>query len=131
MIKLIIKLKWGIFMDAFDKTVQKAKSAFDIAVTKTGEFVNIGKLKLSVANFNNKLEKAYAELGKVQFKYLKDTNIEDEEASAAVIEIKHIRNEIKQLLEEIDKAEGKITCPKCGSKAPAKSTFCNKCGEQF
>ena len=65
------------------------------------------------------------------FKYLKDANIEDEEVSAAVIEIKHIRNEIKQLLEEIDKAEGKITCPKCGSKAPAKSTFCNKCGEQF
>ena len=35
------------------------------------------------------------------------------------------------VLDEIDKVEGKITCPKCGFKAPAKSAFCNKCGERF
>lgn len=118
-------------MDAFDKTVQKAKSAFDIAVNKTGEFVNVSKLKISVANLNNKLEKAYATLGKIQFNKFKDADIEDVEVSDAVIEIKHIRSEIKQLLKEIDSIEGKITCPKCGCKAPAKSSFCNKCGERF
>lgn len=118
-------------MDAFEKTVQKAKDAFDIAVNKTGEFVNVSKLKISVANLNGKLEKAYAALGKIQFNTLKEADIENAEVSAAVIEIKHIRSEIKQLLKEIDSVEGKITCPKCGSKAPAKSAFCNKCGERF
>lgn len=118
-------------MDVFDKTVQKAKSIFDVAVDKTGEFVNTGKLKISVASLNNKLEKAYAELGKLQFKALKDADIENVDVSAVVVEIKHIRSQIKQLLEEIDAAEGKITCPKCGSKSPAKSAFCNKCGERF
>ena len=88
-------------MDSFDKTVQKAKDVFDIAVNKTGEFVNVSKLKISVANLNNKLEKAYAELGKVQFKVLKDSNLENPQTSAAVFEIKRIINEIKDLLEEI------------------------------
>ena len=91
----------------------------------------IGKLKISVANLNNKLEKAYAQLGKIQFKSLKDVNVENAEVSAAVLEIKRIRDEMKKLLQEIDAVEGKITCPKCGSKVPAKSAFCNKCGERL
>ena len=118
-------------MDSFDKTVQKAKTAFDVAVNKTSEFVNIGKLKISVANLNNKLQKAYAQLGKIQYKSLKDVNVENAEVSAAVLEIKRIRDEMKKLLQEIDAVEGKITCPKCGSKVPAKSAFCNKCGERL
>ena len=118
-------------MDSFDKTVQKAKDVLDIAVNKTGEFVNVSKLKISVANLNNKLEKAYAELGKEQFKALKDANVENPKTVAAIFEIKGIISEIKELLDEIDKVEGKITCPKCGFKAPAKSAFCNKCGERF
>lgn len=118
-------------MDAFDKTVQKAKNVLGIAVNKTGEFVNVSKLKISVAALDSKLEKAYAELGKLQFKSLNESEIENPEVSAAVFEIKHIISEIKTLLDEIDKTEGKLTCPKCGCKVPAKSAFCNKCGEQF
>ena len=118
-------------MDSFDKTVQKAKSALDIAVNKTGEFVNLGKLKISAANLNNKLEKAYAELGKIQFKTLKDVDVENSQVNSIILEIKQIRKESKQLLEKIDSIEGKITCPKCGSRAPVKSFFCNKCGERF
>ncbi|MBE6762323.1 MAG: zinc ribbon domain-containing protein [Ruminococcaceae bacterium] len=118
-------------MDAFDKTVQKAKDVFDIAINKTGEFVNVSKLKISVSSLNNKLEKAYARLGKIQFKALKDANIENVEIASTVAEIKHIRSEIKTLLDQIDELEGKSTCPKCGCKVPAKSAFCNNCGERF
>ncbi len=131
MIKLIITYKWGVLMDTFEKTVQKAKDVFDIAVKKTGEFVNVSKQKISVANLNSKLTKAYAELGKLQFVALKDTEIDNPEVSSVVLEIKQIISEIKLLLAEIDDVEGKITCPKCGSKAPIKSAFCNKCGERF
>lgn len=118
-------------MGAFDKTIQKAKNVLDIAVNKTSEYVNIGKLRNSVATLNNKLEKAYAELGKIQFEALKDTDIEDAKVSAVVLEIENIKKEIKQLLQEISEVEGKITCPKCGNKAPVNSAFCNKCGERF
>ena len=117
-------------MDTFDKTVQKAKDVFDIAVKKTGEFVNVSKQKISVANLNSKLTKAYAQLGKLQFEALKDADVDNSEVSAAILEIKQIISEIKILLDEIDAAEEKITCPKCGSRVPLKSAFCNKCGER-
>lgn len=118
-------------MDTFDKTVQKAKDVFDIAVNKTGEFVNVSKLKFSVASLNNKLEKKYAQLGRTQFKMLKDTNVENAEIASTVADIKHIISEIKGLLREIDELEGKITCKKCGCKVPNNSMFCNNCGERF
>jgi len=118
-------------MDIFDETVQKAKTAFGIAVKKTGDFVSVSKQKFSVVNLENKLTKAYAELGKLQFKELKDVDIENPEVASAVFEIKQIISEIKILLDEIDENEGKITCPKCGGKSPSGSTFCNKCGEHL
>lgn len=115
----------------FDETVQKAKCVFDSAVKKTGEFVLIGKQKISISALENKLLKAYAELGKLQFKALKNLEIEDPEVSSAVSEIKKIIYEIKIALEEIEKIDGKPVCPKCKNRAPKGSEFCNKCGTQF
>ena len=118
-------------MDNFDNTVQKAKDAFDIVFKKTEDLVNVGKQKLSVANLNNKLNKAYANLGRLQFNLIKDSELENSEVAKCVNEIKKLKEEIKNLMNEIDLAEGKITCAKCKAKSPAKSLFCNNCGERL
>lgn len=118
-------------MDAFDETVQKTKSAIDIVIKKTGDFVSVSKLKISLNNLESKLAKSYAELGKLQYRALKDDEIEDMAVASAVFEIRQNLSEIKALLKEIEKAEGKRLCPKCKSKVPTDSVFCNKCGERF
>lgn len=118
-------------MDKFDKTVQKAKNVFESAVKKTEEFVIVGKQKISVTALENKLTKAYAELGKLQFKSLKDSDNLEPEVFSAVSEIKEIIGEIKALLTEIEKVDGKPMCPNCKNKAPIGSEFCNKCGTRF
>ena len=118
-------------MDNFDNTVQKAKDAFDIVLKKTEDLVNVGKQKISVASLNNKLNKAYANLGKLQFDLIKDSDNQTEEVIALVSEIKQLKAEIKTLMDEIDSAEGKITCAKCKAKSPAKALFCSNCGERF
>ncbi len=118
-------------MDVFDETIQKAKIALDSAVKKTGNIVSVGKQKISVSALDYKLTKAYAELGKLQYKALKNSEIEDPEVLATVLEIKQIISEIKHTLEELEKIDGKPTCPKCKNRAPKGSEFCNKCGERF
>ena len=115
-------------MDIFDETIQKAKGVFDSAVKKTEEFVLVGKQKISVSALENKLLKAYAELGRLQFKTLKNSEIDDPEVSAAVLEIKQIICDIKQALGEMEAVDGKPTCPRCKNRAPKGSEFCNKCG---
>ena len=116
-------------MDKFEETFQKAKDIFDVAVKKTGNFVSVSKQKISVSGLENKLNSAYAELGKLQYEKLKDAEIEDPALSSAVVEIKNLISEIKTLMDDIDEAEGEITCTKCGEKSPADSAFCHKCGE--
>ena len=115
-------------MDTFDSTVQKAKEVFDTAVKKTGNFVSVSKRKIELSTLYGKLEKAYAKLGKIQYNKIKNEETDDVKTSSVIVEIKHILNDIKNLKEEIDKAEGKIECPKCGKNAPANSSFCNYCG---
>ena len=119
------------FIVKFEETFQKAKDIFDVAVKKTGDFVSVSKQKISVSGLENKLNRAYAELGKLQYGTLKDAEIEDTDLASAVGEIKRLTQEIKDLTDEIDEAEGKVTCSKCGEKSPADSAFCNKCGESL
>lgn len=123
-----MRMKGDLFMDSFDQTVQKAKEAFSVACKKTSDVVAIQKQKLELSSLQNKLNKAYAVLGRLEFNNIKNTDCGDPAKAAAVSEIKSLLCEIKELKNDIDKAEGKITCPKCGSKAPAKSRFCNACG---
>jgi CHASE3 domain sensor protein len=118
-------------MDNFDNTVQKAKDAFDIVFKKTEDLVNVGKQRLNLANLNNKLNKAYASLGKLQFELIKDLDNENSAVASYVSEIKKLKSDIKNLMDEIDSAEGKITCSKCNAKSPAKSLFCSNCGERL
>jgi hypothetical protein len=118
-------------VDKFDETVQKAKDVFESAVKKTEEFVFIGKQKISITALENKLSKAYIQLGKLQFNALKDCEIEDAKVSSAISEIKRIKSEIQLLLTEVEKVNGKKVCPNCKNKAPGGSGFCNKCGTPF
>ena len=118
-------------MDVFDETVQKAKVVFDSAIKKTGELVLVGKQKISVSSLECKLSKAYAELGKLQFKTLKDSDIEDPEVLAVVLEIKQIISDMKRAIDEMNAIDGKPTCPKCKNRAPKGSEFCNKCGSRI
>ncbi len=118
-------------MDNFDNTVQKAKDAFDIVLKKTGDFVNVGKQKISAASLNSKLNKEYAKLGKIYFDLIKDSDNQTQDVADLVSEIKQLEVEIKNLMAEIDSAEGKITCSKCKAKSPAKALFCSNCGERF
>lgn len=118
-------------METFDKTIIMAKEAFSSAYKKTGEIINIQKQKLALAAKCTELEKLYAEFGRMQYKKICGQKVDDSGAELIISDIKNQLKEMKALKEIIDKAEGKVTCPICGTKAPAKSNFCNSCGASF
>ncbi len=115
-------------MDSFDKTVQKAKEVFNTACQKTGEVVNIQKLKIELATLQNRLNKAYASLGEIVYKKIKDSDLEDMAEKVAVVEIKGLFQEVKNLREEIDNLQGKQTCNNCGARVDKDASFCKICG---
>lgn len=118
-------------MDSFDKTVQKAKEVFNTACQKTGEVVNIQKLKIDLAALQSRLTKAYAALGKIEYKKIKDTAVDDIAVKAAVAEIENLLQEGHNLKEEIDKLQGKATCLNCGARVDKGASFCSVCGAKL
>ena len=115
-------------MDSFDKTVEKAKEIFNTACQKTGEVVNIQKLKIELATLQSKLNKAYALLGEIEYKKIKDTDLEDTAVKVAVAEIKGLLQEVENLRDEIDNLQGKRTCTNCGARVEKDASFCKICG---
>lgn len=118
-------------MDSFDSTFQKAKDMFDIACKKTGEAVNVQKLRIDLTSVEHKLNKLYAEFGKLQFAKIKDCETDEQELSDLILDIKEKLAEVDKLKGEITKLSGKINCPSCGATLPAAAQFCSRCGNKI
>ena len=54
-------------MGFMDKVLDTARSAANAASEKAGEVYEIGKLKLQLSGLNSDLEKAYAQLGRLEY----------------------------------------------------------------
>ena len=117
-------------MDAFDETIQKAKDIFDTACKKTEEVVNVQKLRLDLSSVENRLNKSYATLGRLQFVKIKDEESSDPEISTVVQDIKEKISEIEELRAKITELTGKINCPSCGATLPSNASFCSRCGSK-
>ncbi len=116
----------------FDNAFDKAKSAFEVAYKKTGEVVNIEKLKFNVSTLKSKREKLYAKLGKKYFDSLSCVEIvDDDELKALFNEIKEISENIDELNNEINFAKLKKVCPSCGASIDENSAFCSFCGAKL
>ena len=118
-------------MEFFENAVSKAKEVFDVACKKTGEVVSVQKQKIDIATIENKRNKDFLALGKLYFKNIKDTEIEDEEIASLVASIKEKNEQIKQINEEIKETKNMKICPNCETFVKDEDVFCSVCGEKL
>lgn len=118
-------------MEFFDNAFSKAKEVFDVACKKTGEVVSVQKQKIDIATIESKRNKDFLSLGKIYFKKIKDTEIEDKEIASLVEAIKEKNEQIKQINEEIKETKNMKICPNCESFVKDEDLFCSVCGEKL
>ena len=118
-------------MDFLDTAIIKAKETIDVVSKKTGEIVNTEKQKFDVATLKSKLQKDYAELGRLYYASVKENNELDADTKAVVEQITEKIAAIEALNAEIAGAKNKRVCPACKSSIPENSKFCNICGEKL
>jgi len=118
-------------MDFLDNVISKTKDAIDVVSKKTGEIVTVEKQKFDVASLKTKLEKNYAELGKLYFKKIDDATELDAETKAVVDEIKKKITTINEINIEIANAKNKRFCPVCNASVSDTAVFCSNCGEKI
>lgn len=119
------------FKDSFDSAVNKAKEVLDVACKKTGEVVNIQKLKIDASTLESKREEDYAALGKIYFDSIKDSADNDENVAGLVADIKEKTEQINKLRNEISASKNKRVCPSCGAFVDKNSVYCSVCGAKI
>ena len=116
-------------LDEFvDEFVFIAKSAAGVASKKTGEVVEISKLKYQIKQAEWDIEKAYAKLGAIVY----ESKRSDEDFSGAILlatgEIDDVNLRIDNLEEKLRAFKKVKKCAKCDKDNDIASAYCARCG---
>ena len=118
-------------MGFMDKVLDTARSAASAASEKAGEVYEIGKLKLQLSGLNSDLEKAYAQLGRLEYDARKNGSDNSLLLDACVTELDSLHADIDSLIAEISAVTGEKTCPHCGESVAVGAAYCSKCGAKM
>lgn len=115
-------------MGFFDDALNKAKETIDVVGQKTGEVVNVQKIRFEIAAVENKREKDLRELGRLYFSKYKNADDVPADMAAVINAIKEKSVKINLLKTEMAKVQDRKMCPECGEVIDADANFCRGCG---
>ncbi len=118
-------------MGTFEDVVIKAKSVADAAGKKTVEFVEITKLSLAIAEAKDKVDKLFAEMGKIVYDAVKDDSDCTEEIKTRALIIDDNIALLNQLNEKMAHMKCMKKCTICGADNQKVSDYCHKCGAKL
>lgn len=114
------------FFEELGKTLTKVGEA---TVQKTKEVADFTKANAKILEIQNKLDKAYTEVGK---KYLELHPANDEEDMKAVVDAVYLlEDQLKELKKQLQELKGTVKCENCGTESDAEAVFCSKCGKEL
>lgn len=114
------------FFEDLGKTLTKVGGA---AAEKTKEVAEYTKANAKILEVQNKLDKAYVEVGK---KYLELHPANDEEDMKAVVEgVYDLEDQLRKLRKQLQDLKGTVKCDTCGSECDSEDAFCRKCGSEL
>lgn len=118
-------------MDMFDNFVEKARDVCDVATKKTGEFVEVSKIKLDCISVNNEVKKLYEKLGSCVYSMVK-ANYENQDVIDSIIEeIDDCNVHLSELKKKMGDLKKINVCTACGYKNPKENFYCAKCGSRI
>jgi uncharacterized coiled-coil DUF342 family protein len=117
-----------IVVGVFEDAVIKAKVAADYAGKKTGEFVEISKLRISASETERKIGDEYRELGKMVYKASKEHTDCTEYVQEKATAIDALYAEFTEINNKINDLRNVKKCPQCFYINQQEAEFCMKCG---
>lgn len=118
-------------MGVFEDVVLKAKNAADYAGKKTGEVVEITKLKINASEVEGKMGKEFLELGKKVYNTAKEQADCTEYVQAKCEFIDKLSAELEEINRKISELKCEKKCAGCGFANPQDAEYCQKCGAKL
>ena len=115
-------------MGILDDVVTNAKSAAQTVGKVAGQFVDMSKLRLNLAELNGDINKRYQELGQFIYEAKKAGNADETELAEKIAVLDELYAQFSAVSAQLAALQNKVTCPSCGKQLDVDSMFCNHCG---
>ena len=117
-------------MGFFDDLSKKASETYRNTAEKTNKLTREMKIKSSINDDKGKIEKIYAEIGKIVYeKHLREENIDiRSELAEQCAKIDAYAKEIEDFNTELRTLKDLRLCTKCGAEIALAAKFCPSCG---
>lgn len=117
-------------MGFFDDLSKKASETYRNTAEKTNKLTREMKLKSLINEDKGKIEKIYAEIGKIVYeKHLREENIDiKSELVEQCAKIDAYAKEIEDMNNEMRTLKDLRLCTKCGAEIALSAKFCPSCG---
>lgn len=118
-------------MGIFDDVVVNAKSAAQTVGKMAGQFVDMSKLRINMAELNGEITKRYQGLGRFIYEAKKAGSADEAELADQIAGIDDLYAQLSAVSAQYASMQDKVTCPACGKKMPTDSMFCSHCGAKL
>ncbi len=118
-------------MAIFDEVVSRVKDVAESAGKKTGELVELGKIKIRIAELRREIAGAHEGLGRLVYDSRKSGEEVEDMIDACVDHISDMYVDLEELEEKVMESKNAVRCNGCGALNENTAQFCNQCGTKL
>lgn len=118
-------------MGVLEDFLVKAKNAVGNLGEKAGQFVDVSKLNIKMAELKSDLKNEYESLGKTIYKATKEQIDDQSTINYEIAQIDNLNLRISELKTQIATMKNKTLCKFCGQPNEIGSSYCTKCGKEI
>lgn len=118
-------------MAMLEDVVSRVKDVAETAGRKTGELVELGKIKLKIADLRREIAAACEGLGRLVYDSSVSGESIDDMVEACVAHIGELTAQKEALEEKILESKNVVRCTACGVLNENTALFCNQCGAKL
>ena len=114
-----------------EKLFSDLKQKVNTAVKKSGELVEVTKLKMALGDTKNELEAQFKKLGEMVYLAAKTDEPQEANAEEIIAKIDELKETLHQQEVSIADLTSKKVCDSCGKTSSEDAAFCASCGKKF
>ncbi|MBE6839548.1 MAG: hypothetical protein E7507_08450 [Ruminococcus sp.] len=118
-------------MSGMDSFIDGARRCIDSAAEKTGDFIEVSKLKLEKTQLESKVREQYQKLGKMCFDMSETGTDTTPYMNEVMDKIRELKKDIQWTEDRINSVKPQKTCASCGKKNSTENLYCQNCGAKL
>lgn len=115
-------------MSTFSTFLHKTKAAASVATKKTGNAVELSKLKLRAMQLRSQIQSTYERIGTLTYEQEKTFSDNRELIDVCIKEIDELFVQLNEVNVMISDIKDGVKCPGCSTLNDAGVVYCKKCG---